>query len=101
MTTCGGPVRRARDHAEAVQVVRAIGVLEPGGAQLSALRLSRALREHGIETRLLAGDATAAGLDPPRERLRGPALRRGPRPAVGAVRRVRRVAARALRRRRP
>jgi glycosyltransferase involved in cell wall biosynthesis len=46
-----------------VQVVRAIGVLEPGGAQLSALRLSRALREHGIETRLLAGDATPAGLD--------------------------------------
>src|SRR3954463_16665360 len=63
MTTCGGSVRRARDHAEAVQVVRAIGVLEPGGAQLSAFRLSRALREHGIETRLLAGDATAAGLD--------------------------------------
>jgi glycosyltransferase involved in cell wall biosynthesis len=47
----------------AVQVVRAIGVLEPGGAQLSALRLSRALREHGIETRLVAGDASPAGLD--------------------------------------
>jgi glycosyltransferase involved in cell wall biosynthesis len=47
----------------AVQVVRAIGVLEPGGAQLSALRLSRALRAHGIETRLLAGDASPAGLD--------------------------------------
>jgi glycosyltransferase involved in cell wall biosynthesis len=46
-----------------VQVVRAIGVLEPGGAQLSALRLSRALRGHGIETVLLAGDATPAGLD--------------------------------------
>lgn len=44
-------------------MVRAIGVLEPGGAQLSALRLSRALREHGIETRMVAGDATPAGLD--------------------------------------
>jgi glycosyltransferase involved in cell wall biosynthesis len=46
-----------------VQVVRAIGVLEPGGAQLSALRLSRALRAHGIETQMVAGDATPAGLD--------------------------------------
>src|SRR3954469_18568295 len=63
MPSWGGAVGRARDHAEAVQVVRAIGVLEPGGAQLSALRLSRALREHGIETRLVAGDATPAGLD--------------------------------------
>jgi glycosyltransferase involved in cell wall biosynthesis len=46
-----------------VQVVRAIGVLEPGGPQLSALRLSRALRDHGIETAIVAGDASAAGLD--------------------------------------
>ena len=46
-----------------VQVVRAIGMLEPGGAQLSALRLSRALRAYGIDTRVLAGDATPAGLD--------------------------------------
>jgi len=46
-----------------VQVVRAIGVLEPGGPQLSALRLSRALREHGIETAIVAGDASPAGLD--------------------------------------
>jgi glycosyltransferase involved in cell wall biosynthesis len=46
-----------------VQVVRAIGVLEPGGAQLSALRLSRALRDHGIETTVVAGDATPAGLE--------------------------------------
>jgi glycosyltransferase involved in cell wall biosynthesis len=46
-----------------VQVVRAIGVLEPGGAQLSALRLSRALRAHGIETMIVAGDASPAGLD--------------------------------------
>jgi glycosyltransferase involved in cell wall biosynthesis len=46
-----------------VQVVRAIGVLEPGGPQLSALRLSRALRGHGIETSIVAGDASAEGLD--------------------------------------
>jgi glycosyltransferase involved in cell wall biosynthesis len=46
-----------------VLVVRAIGVLEPSGVSLSALRLSRALRAHGIETRLVAGDATPAGLD--------------------------------------
>jgi glycosyltransferase involved in cell wall biosynthesis len=46
-----------------VQVVRAIGVLEPGGPQLSALRLSRALRGHGIETKIVAGDASPAGLD--------------------------------------
>ena len=43
--------------------MRAIGVLEPGGPQLSALRLSRALREHGIETAIVAGDASPAGLD--------------------------------------
>src|SRR5205085_12504295 len=44
-------------------VVRAIGALEPGGASLSALRLSRALRAHGIETLMVAGDASPAGLD--------------------------------------
>ncbi len=44
-------------------LARVIGVLEPGGAQLGALRLSRALRAHGIATRLIAGDATPAGLD--------------------------------------
>jgi len=45
-----------------LNVVRVIGVLERGGAQLSALRLSFALRSHGIVTRLYAGDATAEGL---------------------------------------
>jgi glycosyltransferase involved in cell wall biosynthesis len=44
-------------------LARVIGVLEPGGAQLGVLRLSRALRAHGIATRLIAGDATPAGLD--------------------------------------
>ena len=45
-----------------MRVVRVLGVLEPGGAQLSALLLSAALRRLGIATTLLAGDATPAGL---------------------------------------
>src|SRR2546427_799792 len=45
-----------------MRVVRIVGVLEPGGAQLSALRLSRALAGFGIDSSLLlAGDATGAG----------------------------------------
>lgn len=46
-----------------MRVVRILGTLEPGGAQLSALRLSVALRAQGIATTLLAGDATPAGLE--------------------------------------
>jgi glycosyltransferase involved in cell wall biosynthesis len=46
-----------------MRVVRILGALEPGGAQLSALRLSVALRRHGVATALLAGDATPAGLE--------------------------------------
>ena len=47
-----------------MRVVRIVGVLEPGGAQLSALRLSRALAGFGIDSSLLlAGDATAAGME--------------------------------------
>jgi glycosyltransferase involved in cell wall biosynthesis len=46
-----------------MRVIRVLGTLEPGGAQLSALRLSVALRAHGIATTLLAGDATPAGLE--------------------------------------
>jgi len=46
-----------------MRVVRILGTLEPGGAQLSALRLSAALRAHGIATTLLAGDATPSGLE--------------------------------------
>ena len=34
-----------------MRVARVIAVLEPGGAQLGALRLSVALRAHGIESR--------------------------------------------------
>jgi glycosyltransferase involved in cell wall biosynthesis len=45
-----------------MRVVRILGTLEPGGAQLSALQLSVALRPHGIATTLLAGDATPSGL---------------------------------------
>ncbi len=45
-----------------MRVVRVLGVLEPGGAQLSALRLSAALRRCGVATTLLAGDATPPGL---------------------------------------
>src|SRR5215510_10784808 len=45
-----------------MRLVRVLGVLEPGGAQLSALRLSAALRRLGVVTTLLAGDATPAGL---------------------------------------
>src|SRR6266508_5015277 len=46
-----------------MRVVRVIGVLEPGGAQLSALRLSRALTGYGIDSSLLlAGDAIEAGV---------------------------------------
>ena len=45
-----------------VRIHRVIGVLEPGGAQLSMLRLARAQAVLGIETRLLAGDATPQGI---------------------------------------
>lgn len=46
-----------------MDVVRVIGVLEEGGGQLSALRLSQGLRRHGVRTvRLLAGDATPGGV---------------------------------------
>jgi glycosyltransferase involved in cell wall biosynthesis len=43
-------------------IARVIGVLERGGAQLSALRLSAALRSEGFVTRLYAGDATDEGI---------------------------------------
>jgi glycosyltransferase involved in cell wall biosynthesis len=46
-----------------MRIVRILGTLEPGGAQLSALRLSAALRSRGVMTTLLAGDATAQGIE--------------------------------------
>src|SRR5829696_4467318 len=45
-----------------MRVARVIAVLEPGGAQLGALRLSLALGAEGIESRWLAGHATREGL---------------------------------------
>jgi glycosyltransferase involved in cell wall biosynthesis len=45
-----------------MRVARVIAVLERGGAQLGALRLSLALRAHGIRSRWLAGHATREGL---------------------------------------
>lgn len=45
-----------------MRVVRVLGVLEPGGAQLTALMVSAALRRQGVATALLAGDATPSGL---------------------------------------
>ena len=54
-----GPSTSARP----LTVARVIGVLERGGAQLSALRLSAALRSEGFVTRLYAGDATDEGIE--------------------------------------
>ncbi|MBO0879527.1 MAG: glycosyltransferase [Mycobacterium sp.] len=46
-----------------MRVVRVVAKLEPGGAQLAALRLSRELsRRYGVRTTLLVGDATPDGL---------------------------------------
>jgi glycosyltransferase involved in cell wall biosynthesis len=45
-----------------MRIHRVIGVLEPGSAQLSLLRLARAQAVLGVETRLLAGDATPQGV---------------------------------------
>jgi glycosyltransferase involved in cell wall biosynthesis len=44
-------------------VVRVLAKLEPGGAQLSALRVVRGLRAHGIDSRVLVGWASPEGLD--------------------------------------
>jgi glycosyltransferase involved in cell wall biosynthesis len=44
-----------------------IAKLEPGGAQMSAFLLSAALRRHGFEANLLAGDATRDGIRVARE----------------------------------
>ena len=46
-----------------MQVVRVLGKLEPGGAQLALLRVTRELeRRHGVYTRLVVGDATDDGI---------------------------------------
>ena len=46
-----------------MRVTRVLAKLEPGGAQLTVLSLTRELRRLGVETRLLAGHATPAGLE--------------------------------------
>jgi glycosyltransferase involved in cell wall biosynthesis len=47
-----------------IRVARVVGKLEPGGAQLALLRLSRELkRRHETHTTLLVGDATPAGIE--------------------------------------
>jgi glycosyltransferase involved in cell wall biosynthesis len=45
-----------------VLVARVVAKLELGGAQLSLLRIARALAARGHQTRLLAGNATAEGV---------------------------------------
>jgi glycosyltransferase involved in cell wall biosynthesis len=45
-----------------VLITRVLAKLEPGGAQLSLLRISRALAARGHRTRLLVGYATPAGV---------------------------------------
>src|ERR1700693_4276254 len=59
----GGETGERNGMDDQIRVVRVLGVLEPGGAQLSALTLSAALRRHGVATTLLAGDATPPGLE--------------------------------------
>ena len=49
--------------SSAVLVVKVLAKLEPGGAQLSLLRIAREFAARGHETRLLAGFATDAGVD--------------------------------------
>jgi len=46
-----------------MRTVRVIGNIEPGGGQLSALRLAIALRQRGWAVRFLAGSATEAGVE--------------------------------------
>jgi glycosyltransferase involved in cell wall biosynthesis len=46
-----------------VLIARVVSKLELGGAQLSLLRVARALADRGHETRLFAGTATPAGVD--------------------------------------
>src|SRR5260370_1164063 len=46
-----------------MRVVRVRGTLERGGAQLSTLRLTVALRRHGIATTWLAGNAIPSGIE--------------------------------------
>lgn len=55
------PVVGARAPFVTSLVVRVLAKLEPGGAQLSALRVVRGLRAHGIASRVLVGWASPEG----------------------------------------
>jgi glycosyltransferase involved in cell wall biosynthesis len=46
-----------------LKLVRVIADLEPGGAQLAALRLTSGLARHGVRTTVLAGSATPQGIE--------------------------------------
>lgn len=46
-----------------MQITRVVAKLEPGGAQLSLLRIARALAQRGHTTRLLVGDASHGGVE--------------------------------------
>jgi glycosyltransferase involved in cell wall biosynthesis len=50
-------------YRDRMLVVRVVAKLELGGAQLSLLRVARALTARGHRTRLLAGNATAEGVE--------------------------------------
>ncbi len=54
--------RRFRPYVDPVLVARVVAKLELGGAQLSLLRIARALAARGHQTRLLAGNATPEGV---------------------------------------
>jgi glycosyltransferase involved in cell wall biosynthesis len=62
-----GVVEEVAALSQPLCVTRVIAKLEPGGAQIAAFRLSAGLRRHGIESRLIAGDATAEGVRLARE----------------------------------
>jgi glycosyltransferase involved in cell wall biosynthesis len=48
--------------AEPMLLARIIADVEPGGAQLHVIRVTRQLARHGIRSRILAGHASPAGL---------------------------------------
>jgi glycosyltransferase involved in cell wall biosynthesis len=53
---------RCIGYQEHVRIATVIAKLEPGGAQLSALRKALALRAHGIDLHVIAAEASTAGI---------------------------------------
>lgn len=53
---------RCIGYEEHVRLTTVIAKLEPGGAQLSALRKALALRAHGYRSHVMAAEATAPGI---------------------------------------